>query len=1503
MAALQGSGANSIGEFAANLGSGISTVINDLANFFQTHNLQRSYLSYGDGLVTTADALMTGSIGFGGGQDNGRYKLSTYMVQTWEGVTTGPDAIISSVMALAVGAKNAFGAEFQTALANSPNGEVQLTDPVFRGPSGNLESFGDVISELYAGLPNDFKTNFSNLFGGSTFDVAGFLANGIGGTLPTSFDATSVASFTEALSQPNYTDPKQVLQSNERVASYMNWEELFSGDNMGIPVHYANFAGKNFPGIMSLCGFDSTDPTQVTAFNALLDQVMPGSSQKLYWSPSDLQTLLSRSANFSIAAAQANVNQLTTQLQLDNVYVANTLRITITRDQGAISNLLADLSAKQASITQSLSQAMLSTAPEAVALKNQIQDIQSSISDDRTVITNAQNGLNELVNSYVNSGTPLTDTQKLQIAGYQQQISNALNHIKTSQQNLTSLQNQLLAAAAPHGNLNDIIGQLQASSGLDLKQVVEDLIGKGPITPIALNQLYAYINQNQAPGLPALPLISDGQLMATAANQLQGLLSQSGLVDTLSSGHSVDFSTQLFTFPGQNGNISFSQAIDLIQKGSGVNLQGVLNTIIGNQPLNTQNVGELQDYLNSPLAQGQTNVVNPVTINGQTITGQAAVEYAFANQLNQLDMVAVLQNGAPFDLDAQVFNGRFFNEILHTAKASGYDFSSILPQGTNSLNVGDVVGMIQRCNADQANPDFKVSISSPDALVSRVLTDAIVASDVSSDPNAPAPKAVIDRLRALGFENPEKIFAQAMLAHFLSGLEGQQIALSREKMPLDALNMYNPFQGPSNLSVLLNNAKEAGISFSQIIPDDAAFVSSDQLNTLFVQLNQANAGTHLVIHNPFEQLNLAPVPGTIDFTQVVPAPESGVLNQLTQNFSVRAINLALPLSVSTPATPDSVSANMQRFTFPSSVLDQLTPIASALNQLKASDFDANGNFLVDGAFFSIPSISANPVSLRQIFDSAPQNTGIDLSTAMGNVMPAKSPDGTATINAASVSDLIQLLNQSLPVGSLRATSLGQIITANDVATISPLINVVASADVFMQSLGVLASSNDTQKLLNIKAYLDSPSVRLSGIHSYNFAQAGGLYSLVDPASAATNDPTDATFNAFIGTPFIQDLIQNYGLTYPSYISPNSTGSARQLSGTESNYYAGGSWWTGLAQAINRKVAASSNPNTQAVAAILGVNLFDHTQVNGSLAVALGIGIPGSPSAADADSIYQQVKDRLKGLVPNFTWPASVSQLTPSTLDSLKQLTQQMLASTNSRVGAINDAVAGSQSVIDIVDSATNLQNIHFEGVSEAIRTGQATTRVTESATQSVNFRSAPVLTSAEVNAQIAAGDIYVSRTGQFYLNRQPTNPRDASVAAIVVGNNKLNANLNNLMNKVNVNNTHIQMATYLSSATSAADLRTRINSQKSQYGYADVLKELTGGAMSDSDITDTTDLTPGSNFQGTLKTTINNATKNQDLDTQSLQQLTTQIQANNTAMTQLIQPLEQMLKGLTQNLR
>jgi hypothetical protein len=261
-------------------------------------------------------------------------------------------------------------------------------------------------------------------------------------------------------------------------------------------------------------------------------------------------------------------------------------------------------------------------------------------------------------------------------------------------------------------------------------------------------------------------------------------------------------------------------------------------------------------------------------------------------------------------------------------------------------------------------------------------------------------------------------------------------------------------------------------------------------------------------------------------------------------------------------------------------------------------------------------------------------------------------------------------------------------------------------------------------------------------------------------------------------------------------------------------------------------------------------------------------------------------------LPDFQLPASAEAWTRSDIDNL--------------VSAFNGAYARSSELatsrLDTAAIKTALQNIQFEDVEVAVRTGAASDEVIASAAD-VNFAAPPVLSAAEMNAQLEAGDLYVNSRGQFFLNRQPTNARDASVAAMVISGTKQNDKLNDMMNKINLNNTKIQMATTLSAVTSIADLRESIASMKEQYGFADILSEITGGALTDGDVVSDMDISTDSTFLSTLKTSINNATRNQDLDTQSLQQLTAQIQANNTAMTQLIQSFEQLFKSMAQNLR
>lgn len=315
----------------------------------------------------------------------------------------------------------------------------------------------------------------------------------------------------------------------------------------------------------------------------------------------------------------------------------------------------------------------------------------------------------------------------------------------------------------------------------------------------------------------------------------------------------------------------------------------------------------------------------------------------------------------------------------------------------------------------------------------------------------------------------------------------------------------------------------------------------------------------------------------------------------------------------------------------------------------------------------------------------------------------------------------------------------------------------------------------------------------------------------------------------------------------------------------------------------------------------------------SLAGILGLSRPSNlfPTQAEINNQYTAVRNALATLVPDFQCPSSPDNWAPWMVDylrtSLETERTTLLNTEASQTRSLNTAqtaILSSVSTLDLIAAKTALQNIQLVDVEIAVAQGEASAAVAASLTGGIGSVAAPVLSAAEVNSQLEDGDLYVNSRGQFFLNRQPTNARDASVAAFVISGTSLNDKLANLMNKVNLNNTRIQMANYLSAATSAADLQTRIAEQRTQYGFADIMSEITGGSMSDSDITSSTDITTATGeFQSALKTAINNATNNQDLDTQNLQQLTSQIQANSTAMTQIIQAFEQMLKGLSQNLR
>jgi hypothetical protein len=346
-------------------------------------------------------------------------------------------------------------------------------------------------------------------------------------------------------------------------------------------------------------------------------------------------------------------------------------------------------------------------------------------------------------------------------------------------------------------------------------------------------------------------------------------------------------------------------------------------------------------------------------------------------------------------------------------------------------------------------------------------------------------------------------------------------------------------------------------------------------------------------------------------------------------------------------------------------------------------------------------------------------------------------------------------------------------------------------------------------------------------------------------------------------------------------------------------------------------ATSALPYSSTLAGILGIPQATPTSP-GMIVWPAGTPLMGY-GQSDLDNQYKLVTQALDKLVPNFIPPASFSDWTATTLSSLQTAlsTQKATAiqgakqlekayQTNAKNYYSQSLLSRFDSIaptIDLTTVKTNLQNISFEDVASAVSSGEASASVTASFNQQVDTGDNPVLSPAEIDSQIAAGSLYVSSSGHFYLNRQPTTARDASVAAFVVGGNALSSKLNNLMNDVNTRNTNVQILNYLSAATSVSDLNTRLQTERTQYGYADVLSQVTGGALSDGTIpsADSDVLGTTGNFQSILKTSIDNATKNQDLDTQNLQSLTTQVQSNNTAITQLLQAYEQLLKSVAQN--
>ena len=200
--------------FAANLSTGLTTVLN--AGVIDG----TAWGSY--------DGIMTGAKYYAGAQGTSLLSLPVYFQPSNDPVNG--NQLLGDLTSLATGVQNAFGSAFQAALAASPNGTVDASDPVFTGPSGNLESFSDVLNELQNGLPSDF-TNWNKQYG-LGFDISTYFHNAFGGGVPLSFSVSSVNSLTQTLSTATWSDPNSIWHALQR--------DDDSGPNIGAALNYYN---------------------------------------------------------------------------------------------------------------------------------------------------------------------------------------------------------------------------------------------------------------------------------------------------------------------------------------------------------------------------------------------------------------------------------------------------------------------------------------------------------------------------------------------------------------------------------------------------------------------------------------------------------------------------------------------------------------------------------------------------------------------------------------------------------------------------------------------------------------------------------------------------------------------------------------------------------------------------------------------------------------------------------------------------------------------------------------------------------------------------------------------------------------------------------------------------------------------------------------------------------------------------------------------------------------
>ena len=1399
------------------------------------------------------------------------------------------------------------------------------------------------------------------------------------------------------------TLPSDVLQFNSYLEAVMPGASTKGCFTLGELVELKNLVATNIPlASQSSSAFNAiTTASQNVAqaqgaLNLARSQLSSDQALAIQNANVAYQAALTQAQNDQaalIAQAQATLNTAVTQFNLDQNALTSLMSAAIANDSSGARSIDTQINQINASINSNLNtvvslntQKLVAESRSATAseLKDDLNDAIAALNASpsnialQANVAMAKKALETFLGStYGTNAAALAacdqyiQSQATQIGNLTQQLSAANTLLQGNQNQLLNLQTRLLNI--PNESFSGLLASIENSTGVDLSQAFSEILQDGPLTLGKLNQIYRYLNQN-LPGGEQFQLISNSQLIQAASSQISDLLSQAGFLQALANNPGgINPDMAVFRLPGSDMPVSFNAALNTIAAGSGVNVAQTMSAMLDGRSLTQRVVNEIKIYCSNPPGAGAVfppmtaTGIDPTSGESVSITGVQAAKFNLASQLNQINLEALANAGSPISADAAIFVLRnadgstenvSLNQIIQSYAEKGYDFSSILPPGTNSFSVADLSQAVGRLNADQTSPVFRVSNR---AVLNEGLlrVEGYAKSSIAQSPESI--QSAVSLLRALGVQNPERTYFQAILATQLESFGTDNtfkiMAESGGKL-LASSPLGDP---PSTLTFLslATLADKAGLDLNAIASGmfqadskykPIAVLNGASMNALINQLNIANAGTPFVINNLFASspdIATTNISGQVGFASFATnSANSSFSANLNNNFVAIDLSLIPAMSVNAGASFTRVSANLNSFSVEPHVRAVLSDLGQALAQLTVADLDSAGNLSITRETFQFPSVAQSLgkrsdalVSFEQILQHESRLRGVDIRSAIPNLVNA---DGN--ISLGNLSDFGELINQAVPganipstmsiiirsaqsqIESLSNSPARQLQIANNLIgsigsptrtwhgnTTETINQMFHARETFIASLWSYPQSLFTElAVVGVATGRESVEGLFQG--HYPTTSLAGLLGIprvpLVPPALLTTDHINAQYR--LVTNALHDLVPDFvppalardwtAETFSSLLAllPNSvenfTNQVASLSAQED----------GLSvDSITNTAPGQYQNQLLVIEGLLENAPTDRgTPVDFINAISSQLGLQGQNGTPAQNAVaFEALLESLSELLPGYSFPENAASWTVQTGRNLLAMLEVQTDTLKSVLIPLSVAQSGVGSMgLDVASAKTNLQNIQFMDVEAAVEAGQASAGVAASA-RAFNPTSPPSLSPAEMNAQLEAGDLYVNARGQFFLNRQPTNARDAAVAAFVISGNRQNEKLNDLMNKVNLNNTKIQMASALSACTSVAELRASIASMKEQYGFADILSELTGGAMSDAGIIDGTDISATGSLMSSLKTAISNATRNQDLDTQSLQQLTSQIQANNTAMTQLIQSFEQMLKGLTQNLR